>query len=995
LPCKRRSDLENQSVELLWLEVKLVPKSILVGVCYRPPGMNREQASKFIDDLQISLNAAMMYESDGVYLLGDFNDRCKQWTAPHPESELKENLVDLTSAFGLHQLINEPTYITSTSSNTLDLIFTDSPGYVIESGTLPPIGTSKHAVVYCRSTKTRLCDKPYKKEIWKYHESDVEGLNVAIGEFPFEDVLSDYTDINHIAELWTQLVIAIAEDYIPHHNIKINPRDKPWITKDIKTTIKTRNRLYKRYLTTKKNEHLDVYNRVKQEVNTKIQAAKQNHKQNLIRKLENRNNAPKTFWNVMKKVYGNKIKGSIPTLLHEGQQYCTAEQKANLLAEYFASQSQAPNVTPEHTLPILEEHHYLDQIYITENEVISVLSKLHTEKAVGPDGISNKFLKMASHSLAPSMTSLFNKVIQKSTFPDIWKEANVSPVHKKGSRQNIRNYRPISLLSCVGKVLEKIIFNKIYAMCENRGLLTWRNSGYKKKDSTVNQLIYIVDSIYKSLDKKEECSIVFLDQSKAFDRIYHRGLKLKMKSFGINGPLYDLMCSYLDKRKIRVTLNGSKSKWHKVTAGVPQGSILGPLLFLIYIDDIVNNLESDIYLYADDAVLMSSFTKDDTTINFEQMNRDLERLSNWASKWFMQFNPAKTKFMVISNNQQTQYPTLSLNGADLEKVHTYPQIGLHLNDRMNWEDHINMLINKASKKIGMIWKLSGDIPRSAVENIYTAYIRPQLEYGSIIYHNCTEAQSNRLESVQRKAAVACTRAYNRTPTHALLDELGWETLKNRRKYNALVQLYKMNNGHSPVYLQSLLPPNPGNQGRYPNRRNKDFTIPRVNTTKYQKSFLPATVKMWNNLEENVKTITTIASFKSALKKQLFRKKCKYYSQGMGKWATTHTRMRLGLSPLKQHLHSFHIVPSPLCEQTCCHHHPESSMHYFLECQQYAASRAELLEVLGPTVDKLGIDKSDKKELNTFLLRGHQSLTQSENNELFQHVQKYIKDTNRF
>jgi len=172
----------------------------------------------------------------------------------------------------------------------------------------------------------------------------------------------------------------------------------------------------------------------------------------------------------------------------------------------------------------------------------------------------------------------------------------------------------------------------------------------QRKDSTVNQIIYTVDSTYRSLDKKE-CSIVFLDQSKAFNRIYHRGLKLKMKSFGINGR----------KRKIRVTLDGSKSKWHKVIAGIPQGSILGLLLFLVYIDDTVNSLESDIYLYTDDdALLMSSFTKD-------------ECLSDWASKWFMQFNPIKTKFMVMmSNDPYNQYPTLSLGGANFEKVHTYP-----------------------------------------------------------------------------------------------------------------------------------------------------------------------------------------------------------------------------------------------------------------------------------------------------------------------------------
>jgi exonuclease III len=234
LSCKRRDDLENPDLELLWLEIKLAPKSIMVGVCYRPPGMTRKQSTKFIEDLQGSMSLVMALEADSTYLLGDFNDRCTQWTGRHPNSELKEDLVDMTTSFGLHQLINEPTHHTDTSANILDLIFTDSPGYVTESGILPPLGTSKHAVVYCKSTKTRRNEKPYTKGIWKYQEADVDGLNIALGDFPFDEVLGEYGDVNHLAEIWTHLVLSITKEYVPYHTIKVKPRDKPWINKDIR-----------------------------------------------------------------------------------------------------------------------------------------------------------------------------------------------------------------------------------------------------------------------------------------------------------------------------------------------------------------------------------------------------------------------------------------------------------------------------------------------------------------------------------------------------------------------------------------------------------------------------------------------------------------------------------------------------------------------------------------------------------------------------------------
>ena len=665
LPCERKYNLEDNSLELVWIEIKLIPKSILVGVCYRPPNMTRQQANDFIENMQISLNKAMCHGADSIYLLGDFNDRCTDWAGKHPDSELKENLKDMTMSFGLQQLINEPTYMTKTSANLLDLIFTDSPGYIKKSGTLPPIATSKHAVVYCICKKTHVHEKPYTKEIWKYDEADIPGLNIAIGDFPFDDVLGECEDINHAAELWTHIVLQIAKEYIPHHTIKISPHDKPWITKDIKTVIRTRDRLYRRYQRTKRDDHYEVYERVKLEVNSKIQSAKQTHKSKLIKKLEDLKNSPKGFWSVAKQVYGNKTRSSIPTLSDQGKQYCTAEEKANLLAEYFASQSQRPNLPPGHTLPPREEKSYLTDIIITVEETMGVIRKLQMDKAPGPDDISNRLLKLTGRSLAPSLTMLLNKMLQTSSFPRIWKQANVTPIYKKGDAQDKKNYRPVSLLSSVGKIFERLIFNKIYTVLESRGLLTWRNSGYRKKDSTANQLIYIVNNIYKSLDNQEECAMVFLDQSKAFDRIYHEGLKVKLKSMGINGPLFDLICNYLDERKLRVAVDGSKSRWFKTTAGVPQGSILGPLLFLIYINDIVEDLECEIYLYADDAVLTTSFNMNDTEQSFERLNRDLEKLSTWAETWFMSFNPTKTKYMVVSNKHQFAYPDICLNNTVL------------------------------------------------------------------------------------------------------------------------------------------------------------------------------------------------------------------------------------------------------------------------------------------------------------------------------------------
>lgn len=250
---------------------------------------------------------------------------------------------------------------------------------------------------------------------------------------------------------------------------------------------------------------------------------------------------------------------------------------------------------------------------------------------------------------------------------------------------------------------------------------------------------------------------------------------------------------------------------------------------------------------------MTNVSKEDTEAAFNRINSDLATLSDWANRSFMEFNPDKTKYMVVSSDIESRTnPTLELNGTDLEKVHNYPQLGLYLNDKMNWEEHINHAINKANKKMGVIWKLSKDIPRYAVENIYTSYIRPHLEYCCIIYNNCTAEQSECLESVQRRAAMACTRAFNRTNSVKLLQELGWPTLKDCRTYFILVQLYKMIHGQIPSYLATNLPPNQGHHGIYPNRRFLNLVPIHAKKARYYKSFMPNSVRLWNDLHNSVK-----------------------------------------------------------------------------------------------------------------------------------------------
>ena len=461
LPNKRRQDLEEPTLELIWTEISVTPKPILIGVAYRPPGMNRQAATEYMQCLQDTLTRVLTTNSDAVYLMGDFNDRCTTWDDRHPESELKEDLLDTTTAVGLQQLINEPTYITDTSANILDLIFTNNTGQVTNAGTLPPIGTSMHAVIYCETTRIVPKMKPYKKEVWKYDRADKEGLNIAISDFPFDDILPE--DVDEAVEIWTHLILEIAKEYIPCITVTVRPADKPWMTGDIRNLMKTRNRLYRRHQRTREPNHMAAYNRVKAEVNTKIVQGKEAYKNRLIQQLETVQNDPKNFWKVAKQIYASSTKNGVPTIVDRNKQYSTPKDKANILAEYFSSLSQKPTVPDNFVLPEpppLEEGDKIQSFTVTEEDIFTELRKLKVGKSVGPDGLSNELLKMAARSLAPSLTSLYNRILTTSAYPRAWKRANVTPIYKKGSRQEKTNYRPISLLANTGKVFERLVFTR-------------------------------------------------------------------------------------------------------------------------------------------------------------------------------------------------------------------------------------------------------------------------------------------------------------------------------------------------------------------------------------------------------------------------------------------------------------------------------------------------------------------------------------------------------
>ena len=328
----------------------------------------------------------------------------------------------------------------------------------------------------------------------------------------------------------------------------------------------------------------------------------------------------------------------------------------------------------------------------------------------------------------------------------------------------------------------------------------------------ISQLLAITHEIFLTFDSNpslETCGI-FLDISKAFNRVWHEALLFKLKSFGITGPLLTLIKDLLSDCLQRVVLNGKTLSWREVIAGLPQGSILGPLFFLIFINDLPENLESKVRIFADDTSLFSTIINPLTCTR--KLEVDLERISVWACQWKMSFNPDPTKQAVEvcfpKKKNPSNMPQLYFNNAHVSSQQIHKHLGLSLDSKLTFHHQLRETLSKANKGIGLInlfWKC---VPRDSLLCIYKSYVRPKLDYGDIIYDNPgNESFKQKLEFIQYNAALAVTGAFRGTSREKLYNELGLESLSDRRWYRRLVFFYKIINGLSSLYLAKFVPPN--------------------------------------------------------------------------------------------------------------------------------------------------------------------------------------------
>ena len=1005
LAVKERPDIEFNENQLI-MEITIEKKKIIVSVNYRRHHHDVEELHNYKDNLKKTLKCIQHEDPFCSLHLGDFNSHQKQWWGGDTDDMQGDLLNDIIASENLFQLVKEPTHITGSSLSCIDLVITDQPNLINNCAIMPSLHTRCHHQINHVELNIKNPPPPsYIRRIWHYQRAKENLIKKAITSFNWERELGKLTDRpNEQAKFFSETLLNIFSNFIPNQYKTIKPRDPPWFSKNIKIAYRKYQRTYKKF---KKRDNLEnpEITFQKKIYTDMVLEAKGKYLSSEASKLMDQKTTRKSYWTILKKFINSSKMPRIPPLLIQNTYITDFQDKSKYFNEHFANQcsvletgSQLPNLT-------LHTDKTLNDVLFHKSDLFDVIKNLDPSKAHGWDEISIKMIKLGDTAIIDPLFVIFKNCIAKGIFPEIWKRANVIPIHKKSKKDLLKNYRPISLLPIFGKIFERIIFKSLYSYLIDNKLISSKQSGFIKGDSTINQLLSITDMINSSFDCDipKEVRSVFLDISKAFDKVWHPGLLFKLKQNGIGGDMFNILHNFLSDRKQRVNLNGKVSTWKHIDAGVPQGSVLGPILFLIYINDLISGLKSDARVFADDSSLF--VVVDDPITAHQILQDDLNHIENWARQWRFEFNPDPIKppiELIFSTKIKPQvHPTLYFHNIALIGVEEHKHLGLILDKKLTFNSHIKECVSKAKRSIGALKISSRYLPTSALDKVYKSYIRPKLEYGDIIYHKTAyqgeelkplcnlnlPKNMEKLESVQYQAALVVSGTWQGTSKIKLYNLLGWEFLSHRRWFRQQTLFYKIVTGLTPQYLASNI--------KVSSRlKNKSPIIHNVNarTKRYLSTFFPSSIHSWNVvLSAGERNSNNIQQFKSSIKIKIRPSKTDNFGIDSKKRLKYLNQLRVGLSSLKMHKyrHKFSDTEDAQCPYK---DGVESNFHFLLECKNFYPERKILFNtIFKATKINLLVSHHDKEK---FLLYGDPALGTELNKKILEATIAYIEATGR-
>ena len=486
------------------------------------------------------------------------------------------------------------------------------------------------------------------------------------------------------------------------------------------------------------------------------------------------------------------------------------------------------------------------------------------------DDISPRVVKECIHYFVHPLCDIFNKSLSSGIVPDKLKIAKIIPLFKKDNPENIVNYRPIALLPIFSKLLERLMYDRLYDFLTKNHILIPEQFGFRKNHSTSLSVINFTDNILQNMDKGNVCCGVFMDLSKAFDTIDHHILLKKLQFYGLRGLPLQWFRSYLLNRKQYVVVDGVESEYANVDIGVPQGSVLGPLLFLIYINDVINSSKLLTFsLFADDTVVL--YSNKDVSLLISTMNQELEKLNDWfkCNKLFLNFT--KTKYIIFrSKNKMIPHDInpISINNIIIERTETINFLGIIIHESLDWKYHIMNISSKLSRSIGVLYKLKTFLPSRILIYIYNAIILPHLNYCNEIWGNSYKVHTNKILLLQKRAIRVISNSHYVSHSLPIFVQLKTLPLPYLVKLNILIFMFKLHRGILPEIFNNMFKTNQLIH-TYPTRNCQNLRKPISHLTIRTHSISFTGVNEWNSISKELKSSTTLTRFKTLFKRLAF------------------------------------------------------------------------------------------------------------------------------
>ena len=686
-----------------------------------------------------------------IIIGGDFNFDCKKRNICKPVKRFG----NLMSESSLTQVIKENTRITEYSRTQIDLIFTSRPELYV-SGVLH-VGFSDHSAVFAVRKLHRMKPPPPRSiETRNYKRYDKDAFVQDLNNVPWPLISrSSCDDVDSSWDTFKILFNDVANSHAPTMKVRLRSREIPWVTPDIRQLMIERNIIHKKAIKTNKELSWSEFKRLRNLVTLKLRKAKQRYYSNHLK--ENEGNQKET-WKSLKDLLGNSKKSdSVTTNLTSEEKRVKSSNFNHFFVNVARNLTSAYASAGQCFRRWLRPTNHSEKFTIrdiTVAETRKALKELKPRKATGLDGIPSRLLKDAANVLAGPLTEIFNMTVGQGKIPKEGKKAKVIPVHKSGPRDDPENHRPISILPVVSKVLERLIHGQLSAYLKRMNFLCENQSGFRRNHSTATAVTHFTDNILTNIDKGLITGTVFIDFSKAFDTVEHDILLNKLEHYGVCSQSLRWFKDYLHERKQTVPIDTERSDELAIVTGVPQGSILGPLLFIIYINDMPNCIENcSVNLYADDTVIYYSGVSIEDIESY--VKRDLKSLSQWLEDNKLVLNALKTKSMLFTSNRHKHKDTnLSLCHQDksIEAVTSYKYLGVVFNKHISWKNHAEYVCNKVAGRIGVFSRIRRFITIEAAQTVYTSIIQPIFDYCSIAWSSLLQQDKDRMQRLQNRAA---------------------------------------------------------------------------------------------------------------------------------------------------------------------------------------------------------------------------------------------------